>query len=46
MLAVAANVDLIVSGDTDLLSLGSFQGIPILASAQAISLIVESTRKT
>lgn len=28
--ALAANADVIVSGDKDLLSLGSFQGIPIL----------------
>lgn len=38
-LAIAAKVDLIVSGDKDLLSLGGFQGIPIVAPAQAISLI-------
>jgi uncharacterized protein len=37
-LAIAAKVELIVSGDKDLLSLRSFQGIPILAPAQAISL--------
>jgi hypothetical protein len=29
----------LVSGDKDLLSLGSFQGIPILAPAQAVGLI-------
>ena len=28
--------DLIVSGDADLLSLGTFQGIPILTAAQAL----------
>ena len=44
-LAVAAKVELIVSGDKDLLSLGSFEGIPIIAPAQAISLI-EATGKT
>ena len=44
-LAIAAKVELIVSGDNDLLSLGSFQGIPILAPAEAISLI-EATGKT
>lgn len=38
-LALAAKVDLIVSGDKDLLSLRGFQGIPIVAPAQAISLI-------
>ncbi|HSI58150.1 MAG TPA: putative toxin-antitoxin system toxin component, PIN family [Ideonella sp.] len=44
-LAIAAKVDLIVSGDNDLLSLRSFQGIPIVAPAQAIGLI-EATGKT
>ena len=38
-LAVAAKVDLIVSGDNDLLSLGSFEGIPIIAPAEAVGLI-------
>ena len=38
-LAIAAKVDLIVSGDNDLLSLRSFQGIPILAPAEAVTLI-------
>ena len=38
-LAIAAKVELIVSGDNDLLSLRSFQGIPILAPAEAVSLI-------
>ena len=44
-LAIAARVDLIVSGDEDLLSLGSFAGIPIIAPAQAVGLI-EATGKT
>jgi uncharacterized protein len=44
-LAIAVKVEIIVSGDKDLLSLGSFQGIPILAPAQAIGLI-EATGKT
>lgn len=35
-LAMAAQADLIVSGDDDLLSLGNFEGIPILSSAQAL----------
>lgn len=35
-LALAAKVDLIVSGDNDLLSLGSFEGIAIVAPAQAL----------
>ncbi|MEP7056749.1 MAG: putative toxin-antitoxin system toxin component, PIN family [Caldimonas sp.] len=34
--ALAAKVDLIVSGDNDLLSLGSFAGIPIFAPALAL----------
>jgi uncharacterized protein len=38
-LAIAAKVELIVSGDNDLLSLRSFQGIPIMAPAEAASLI-------
>ena len=38
-LAVAAKVELIVSGDNDLLSLGSFEGIPIIAPAEAVGLI-------
>ncbi len=36
-LATAAKADWIVSGDRDLLSLGSFDGIPILAPAEALS---------
>lgn len=44
-LAIAAKIDLIVSGDNDLLSLGSFEGIPIMAPAQAITLI-EAADKT
>ena len=38
-LALAAKVDLIVSGDNDLLTLGSFEGIPILAPARALGLV-------
>jgi uncharacterized protein len=38
-LALAAKAELIVSGDNDLLSLKSFEGIPIVAPAQAITLI-------
>jgi uncharacterized protein len=38
-LALAAKVELIVSGDNDLLSMESFEGIPIIAPAQAITLI-------
>ena len=35
-LALAAKADLIVSGDNDLLSLGSFEGIAIVAPAEAL----------
>ena len=38
-LALAAQADLIVSGDDDLLALKQYQGIPILAPAQALRLI-------
>lgn len=44
-LAIAAKVEVIVSGDNDLLSLGSFEGVPIIAPADAIGLI-EATGKT
>jgi putative PIN family toxin of toxin-antitoxin system len=37
--ALAAHADLIVSGDDDLLSLKSFQGIPIVTPTQAIERI-------
>ena len=37
--ALAAKVDLVVSGDIDLLSLGNFENIPIVAPAQALDLI-------
>ena len=43
-LALAAKVDLIVSGDNDLLSLGSFEGIPILAPAQALGFVETAGR--
>lgn len=33
--AVAARADLIVSGDKDLLSLGTFDGIPIISAIDA-----------
>ncbi len=35
-LALAAKVEVIVSGDDDLLSLKSFEGIPIVSPAQAL----------
>ena len=38
-LALAAEVDLIVSGDEDLLVLQAFEGIPILTPAQALQRI-------
>jgi len=38
-LAVAAQVDLIVSGDQDLLTLGAYAGIAIVTPAQALELI-------
>ena len=38
-LALAANADVIVSGDNDLLSLGNFEGIPIIGPAEAVVLI-------
>ena len=44
-LAIAAQADLIVSGDNDLLVLLQFNGIPIVSPAQAAAL-VEATGKT
>ena len=44
-LALAAKVEFIVSGDKDLLSLSSFEAIPIVAPAEAIALL-EASRKT
>lgn len=38
-LAIAAQVDLIISGDDDLLTLKSFQGIPITTPVQALQQI-------
>lgn len=43
-LAGAAQVELIVSGDNDLLTLGHFQGIPILSPAQASAIVQGRTR--
>lgn len=37
--AIAAGADWIVSGDADLLSMASYQGIPILTAAQAVQQI-------
>ena len=41
-LALAAKVAFIVSGDKDLLSLASFEGVPIVAPAEAIALVEAS----
>lgn len=38
-LALAAQADMIVSGDDDLLSLANFEGIPILSPVQALRII-------
>jgi putative PIN family toxin of toxin-antitoxin system len=38
--AVAASADYIVSGDTDLLDLGSFDGIPIVMAAQFVTAVL------
>ncbi|MCU0940145.1 MAG: putative toxin-antitoxin system toxin component, PIN family [Burkholderiaceae bacterium] len=35
--ALAARADLVISGDEDLLSLGSFNGIPIVPVAHAVA---------
>jgi putative PIN family toxin of toxin-antitoxin system len=42
--ALAAQADLIVSGDRDLLALGAFQGIPIVSPAQALERLEAATR--
>ncbi len=39
-LAVRARTDLIISGDGDLLVLGAFANIPIVAPAQALAIVV------
>ncbi len=39
--AVAANADLIVSGDQHLLDLKEYEGIPIVSAAQALSRLIE-----
>jgi len=38
-LAIAAQADLIISGDNDLLVLQQFNGIPILSPAQAAAML-------
>ena len=39
-LALAARVDLIISGDDDLLAMGSYADIPIVDAAQAVQRVV------
>jgi putative PIN family toxin of toxin-antitoxin system len=39
-LSIAAQADLLISGDDDLLSLGSFEGILILTPAQALQRVL------
>ncbi len=41
-LAIAAQADIVISGDDDLLCLASFEGIPILMPAQALQKVLES----
>lgn len=44
-LAFAAQVDLIVSGDDDLLALKTFRGIPIVTPAEAVNRIAQPSRR-
>jgi putative PIN family toxin of toxin-antitoxin system len=41
-LALAAQADIVISGDDDLLSLDTFEGVPILTPAQALQRVLES----
>jgi putative PIN family toxin of toxin-antitoxin system len=41
-LAIAAQADWVISGDDDLLCLGSFEAIPVLTPAQALQRVLES----
>ena len=41
-LAIAAQADIVISGDDDLLCLASFEAIPILTPAQALQKVLES----
>lgn len=41
-LALAAQADIVISGDDDLLSIHSFEGIPILAPAKALQNVLDS----
>ena len=42
--ALAAGADLIVSGDAHLLNLKTFQRIPIITAAEAVTRIAQSSR--
>ncbi len=41
-LALAAQADMVISGDDDLLCLHPFEGIPVLTPAQALQRVLES----
>jgi len=41
-LALAAQADIVISGDDDLLCLNPFEGIPILTPAQALQKVLDS----
>jgi uncharacterized protein len=42
--ALAARAEMIVSGDSDLLALESYEGIPVITAAQLIARITSSSR--
>jgi len=44
--AVLSNADFIISGDSDLLSLKEFQGIPIITASEYINKIEKTNEKT
>jgi putative PIN family toxin of toxin-antitoxin system len=44
-LAIAAQVDLVVSGDDDLLSLKTFRNTPIVTAAEAVNRIAQSSSR-
>ena len=44
-LAIAARADLIISGDDDLLVLGTYEGIPIMTPAQAIAFLGDEEQR-
>ena len=43
--ALGGRVDLIISGDNDLLALRAYEGIPIVPPADALSLLTTSSRR-